>query len=64
METTPFSFPPTNSLIVSATIARFIQTSLGLAGDNIFTASIFTAHLTRHASLSKGNNEGLSLRYM
>ena len=42
-----------------ATIARYIKSFLGMAGVDI---TVFTAHSTRHASTSKNNNMGLSIK--
>lgn len=44
--------------VKSATIARYVKTFLGMAGIDI---TVFSAHSTRSASTSKGNNLGLSL---
>ena len=45
--------------IKSATLARYVLEFLGECGIDI---TVYTAHSTRKASTSKGNNMGLSLK--
>jgi len=49
---------PHNPVGVS-TIARYVKIFLGMAGIDI---TVFSTHSTRHASTSKNNNMGLSIK--
>ena len=50
--------PTLNKPEMSATIARYVKLFLGQAGIDL---TVFSAHSTRSAITSKGNNLGLTL---